>query len=55
MKIIPQKRLIDLLDFINLFQDVPEPTHGDGHIIDLAVTRQDDKDCTPGTCTFHDI
>ncbi|KAK2144858.1 hypothetical protein LSH36_725g01088 [Paralvinella palmiformis] len=37
------KRFIDLLDSTNLVQHVSEPTHRDGHIIDLAVTRQDDN------------
>ena len=37
------KRLVDLLDSTNLVQHVSEPTHRDGHIIDLVVTRQDDS------------
>ncbi|KAK2153369.1 hypothetical protein LSH36_299g01004 [Paralvinella palmiformis] len=37
------KRLIDLLVSTNLVQNVSEPTHRDGYIIGLAVTRQDDN------------
>jgi len=37
------KRLGDLLVSTNLVQHVSEPNHTNGHIIGLAVTRQDDN------------
>ena len=37
------KRFIDLLDSTNLVQRMSEPTHGDAHISDLAVTRRDEN------------
>jgi hypothetical protein len=37
------KRVLDILDSTNLVHHVSEPTHRDGHIIDLAVTRQSDN------------
>ncbi|KAK2163487.1 hypothetical protein LSH36_79g11101 [Paralvinella palmiformis] len=37
------KMLIDFLDSTNHVQHASEPTHRDCHIIDLAVTRQDDN------------
>ena len=43
MKMLSQKGLIDLLDSTHLVQHVSEPTHGDGHNTDVAVTRQDDN------------
>ena len=37
------KRLIDLLHSLDLQQTITEPTHDDGHTIDLVVSRQADN------------
>ena len=35
------KRFMELIDSVNIIQHVQEPTHIDGHIIDLIFTRAD--------------
>ena len=40
------KRFMELIDSLNIIQHVQEPTHIDGHIIDLIFTRADNHGIT---------
>ncbi len=41
---VDAKKFIDLLDDLDMHQHINEPTHKDGHILDLLITRKCDVD-----------